>query len=136
GQGVDRMEELTTKPYGVNLVLPYVDPTILMMAAPRARVIDFFWGEPDPDLVERVHGAGALASWQVGSVREAISAEKAGCDFISAQGIEAGGHIRGQLSLLPLLAGVLDAVSVPVLATGGIGTARSIAAVLQAGAAG
>jgi NAD(P)H-dependent flavin oxidoreductase YrpB (nitropropane dioxygenase family) len=106
------------------------------MAARRARVIDFFWGEPDPDLVERVHGAGALASWQVGSVREAISAEKAGCDFISAQGIEAGGHIRGQLSLLPLLAGVLDAVSVPVLATGGIGTARGIAAVLQAGAAG
>jgi NAD(P)H-dependent flavin oxidoreductase YrpB (nitropropane dioxygenase family) len=78
----------------------------------------------------------ALASWQVGSVREAVSGEKAGCDFIIAQGIEAGGHLRGQLSLLPLLAGVLDAVSVPVLATGGIGTARSIAAVLQTGAAG
>src|SRR5438445_4979754 len=135
-QRLDRIEQLTTKPYGVNLVLPYVDPTILMMAAPRARVIDFFWGEPDPGLVEQVHAAGALASRQVGSVREAISAEKAGCDFISPQGIEAGGHIRGQLSLLPLLAGVLDAVSVPVLAAGGIGTARGIAAVLQAGAAG
>jgi nitronate monooxygenase len=135
-QRLDRMEQLTTKPFGVNLVLPYVDPTILMMAAPRARVIDFFWGEPDPRLVEQVHAAGALASWQVGSVREAVSAEKAGCDFIIAQGIEAGGHLRGQLSLLPLLAGVLDAVSVPVLATGGIGTARSLAAVLQAGAAG
>jgi NAD(P)H-dependent flavin oxidoreductase YrpB (nitropropane dioxygenase family) len=107
-----------------------------MMAARRARVVDFFWGDPDPDLVEQVHAEGALASWQIGSVREAIRAEKAGCDFISAQGIEAGGHLRGQLSLLPLLEGVLDAVSVPVLATGGIGTARSIAAVLQAGAAG
>ncbi len=135
-QRLDRIEQLTRKPYGVNLVLPYVDPTILMMAARRARVIDFFWGEPDRGLVEQVHAAGALASWQVGSVREAISAEQVGCDFIIAQGIEAGGHIRGQLSLLPLLAGVLDAVSVPVLATGGIGTARSIAAVLQAGAAG
>jgi len=83
-----------------------------------------------------VHAEGALASWQIGSVREAISAEKAGCDFISAQGIEAGGHLRGELSLLPLLEGVLDAVSVPVLASGGIGSARSIAAVLQAGAAG
>jgi nitronate monooxygenase len=135
-QRLDRLEQLTRKPYGVNLVLPYVDPEILMMASRRARVVDFFWGDPDPDLVEQVHAEGALASWQVGSVREAISAEKAGCDFISAQGIEAGGHLRGQLSLLPLLEGVLDAVSVPVLASGGIGSARSIAAVLQAGAAG
>src|ERR1700730_1673480 len=61
-QRLDRIEHLTTKPYGVNLVLPYVDPTILMMAAPRARVIDFFWGAPDPGLVEQVHAAGALAS--------------------------------------------------------------------------
>ena len=135
-QRLDRLEQLTRKPYGVNLLLPYVDPEILMMASRRARVVDFFWGDPDPDLVEQVHVEGALASWQVGSVREAISAEKAGCDFISAQGIEAGGHLRGQLSLLPLLEGVLDAVSVPVLASGGIGSARSIAAVLQAGAAG
>jgi nitronate monooxygenase len=135
-QRLDRLEKLTRKPYGVNLVLPYIDPTILTMAARRARVVDFFWGDPDPDLVERVHAGGALASWQVGSVREAIRAEKAGCDFISAQGIEAGGHLRGQLGLLPLLEGVLDAVSVPVLASGGIGTARSIAAVLQAGATG
>jgi NAD(P)H-dependent flavin oxidoreductase YrpB (nitropropane dioxygenase family) len=135
-QRLDRLEQLTRKPYGVNLLLPYVDPEILMMASRRARVVDFFWGDPDPDLVEQVHAEGALASWQVGSVREAISAEKAGCDFISAQGIEAGGHLRGQLSLLPLLEGVLDAVSVPVLASGGIGSARSIAAVLQAGAAG
>jgi len=135
-QRLDRLEQLTRKPYGVNLLLPYVDPEILMMASRRARVVDFFWGDPDPDLVEQVHAEGALASWQVGSVREAISAEKAGCDFISAQGIEAGGHLRGQLSLLPLLEGVLDAVSVPVLASGGIGSARSIAGVLQAGAAG
>jgi len=135
-QRLDRLEQLTRKPYGVNLLLPYVDPEILILASRRARVVDFFWGDPDPDLVEQVHAEGALASWQVGSVREAISAERAGCDFISAQGIEAGGHLRGQLSLLPLLEGVLDAVSVPVLASGGIGSARSIAAVLQAGAAG
>ena len=135
-QRLDRLEQLTRKPYGVNLLLPYVDREILMMASRRARVVDFFWGDPDPDLVQQVHAEGSLASWQVGSVREAISAEKAGCDFLSAQGIEAGGHLRGQLSLLPLLEGVLDAVSVPVLASGGIGSARSIAAVLQAGAAG
>jgi NAD(P)H-dependent flavin oxidoreductase YrpB (nitropropane dioxygenase family) len=77
-----------------------------------------------------------LASWQVGSAGEAVNAEAAGCDFIIAQGIEAGGHIRGTLGLLPLLSQVLDAVSVPVLAAGGIGTGRSVAAVLAAGAAG
>ena len=49
-----------------------------------------------------MHSAGALASWQVGSLAEAMAAEKAGCDFIIAQGIEAGGHIRGTLGLLPL----------------------------------
>jgi NAD(P)H-dependent flavin oxidoreductase YrpB (nitropropane dioxygenase family) len=65
-----------------------------------------------------------------------MAAEAAGCDFIIAQGFEAGGHIRGTLGLLPLLSSVLDAVSVPVLAAGGIGSGRSIAAVLAAGAAG
>src|SRR2546421_10809845 len=100
-QRLDRIEQLTRKPYGVNLVLPYVDPTILMMAARRARVVDFFWGDPDPNLVEQVHAEGALASWQIGSVREAGRAEKAGCDFISAQGIEAGGHRRGPRPLVP-----------------------------------
>lgn len=131
-----RIRELTSRPFGVNLLIPYLDRAILEMAAPKARVIDFFWGEPDPQLVRYVHEAGALASWQVGSVADALSAQDAGCDFIIAQGTEAGGHIRGQLGLLPLLSEVLDAVSLPVLAAGGIGSARSMAAVLAAGASG
>lgn len=118
-----RIRELTSRPFGVNLLIPYLDRTILEMAAPKARVIDFFWGEPDAQLVRQVHAAGALASWQVGSVAEAVSAQEAGCDFIIAQGTEAGGHIRGQLGLLPLLSEVLDAVSIPVLAAGGSGVA-------------
>jgi NAD(P)H-dependent flavin oxidoreductase YrpB (nitropropane dioxygenase family) len=133
---LDRVSALTSKPFGINLLIPYLDREILALAAPRARVIDFFWGEPDPELVGFVHDAGSLASWQVGSTAEAMAAEAAGCDFIIAQGIEAGGHIRGTLGLLPLLSSVLDSVSVPVLAAGGIGSGRSIAAVLGAGAAG
>ena len=133
---LDRLSSLTSRPFGVNLLIPYLDREILEMAASRARVIDFFWGDPDPELVHFVHDAGALASWQVGSTTEAIAAQAAGCDFIIAQGIEAGGHIRGTLGLLPLLSSVLDVVSVPVLAAGGIGSGRSIAAVLVAGAAG
>ena len=135
-QRLDSLSSLTTKPFGVNLIIPYFDKEIFAMAVKKAKVIDFFWGDPDPELVKQVHDAGALASWQVGSVAEAVAAEKAGCDFVIAQGNEAGGHIRGTLAMLPLLAQVLDKVSVPVLAAGGIGSGRSIAAVLAAGAAG
>jgi NAD(P)H-dependent flavin oxidoreductase YrpB (nitropropane dioxygenase family) len=56
--------------------------------------------------------------------------------FVIAQGTEAGGHVRGEIGLLPLLDLVLEASDVPVLAAGGIGSARSVAAVLAAGAAG
>lgn len=133
---LDRLSSLTGKPFGVNLLIPYLDPEVLELAARNARVVDFFWGDPDPELVRLVHEGGALASWQIGSTAEAIAAEAAGCEFIIAQGFEAGGHIRGTLGLLPLLSSVLEAVSVPVLAAGGIGSGRSIAAVLAAGAAG
>lgn len=136
-QRLERIQSLTSKPFGVNLLIPYLDDLqILDLAAPKARVIDFFWGEPDPALVDRAHAGGALASWQVGSVSEAVAAQNAGCDFVIAQGDEAGGHIRGTLGLLPLLATVLDTVSIPVLGAGGIGSARSVAAVLAMGAAG
>lgn len=136
-QRLERLQSLTKKPFGVNLLIPYIeDFQVLDFAARRARVIDFFWGDPDPALVERAHAGGALVSWQVGSVSEAVAAQSAGCDFVIAQGNEAGGHIRGKLGLLPLLGGVLDTVSLPVLGAGGVGSARSVAAVLAAGAAG
>jgi NAD(P)H-dependent flavin oxidoreductase YrpB (nitropropane dioxygenase family) len=133
---LDRLASLTAKPFGVNQLIPYLDRDILNLSARKAKVIDFFWGDPDPELVRIVHEAGALASWQIGSVVEAIAAEKAGCDFIIAQGVEAGGHIRGTLGLMPLLTQVLDKVSIPVLGAGGIGSGRGIAAVLAAGASG
>ena len=133
---LDRLTSLTDKPFGINQLIPYLNRDILNLAAHRAKVVDFFWGDPDPELVRIVHEAGALASWQVGSVVEAMAAEKAGCDFIIAQGVEAGGHIRGTLGLMPLLAQVLDKVSIPVLGAGGIGSGRGVAAVLATGAAG
>ena len=105
---LDRLASLTSKPFGINQLIPYLNRDILELSAHKAKVIDFFWGDPDPELVRIVHEAGALASWQVGSVVEAMAAEKAGCDFIIAQGVEAGGHIRGTLGLLPLLTQVRD----------------------------
>jgi len=100
---LDHIRSLTSKPIGANFLIPIVDPECLRLAARSARVIDFFWGDPDRQVVEIAHEGGALASWQVGSAAEAVAAETAGCDFIIAQGIEAGGHIRGTLGLLPLL---------------------------------
>ncbi|HLZ72753.1 MAG TPA: nitronate monooxygenase [Dehalococcoidia bacterium] len=133
---LDHVRSLTAKPIGVNFLIPVLDRECLRLASRSVRVVDFFWGEPDPQLVAFAHEGGALVSWQVGTVAEAIAAERAGCDVVIAQGVEAGGHIWGTLGLLPLLSQVLDEVSVPVLAAGGIGSARSLAAVLAAGAAG
>ena len=136
GEELDSLPRQTRSRIGVNFLVPFLDRESLDVAASRVRVVEFFFGEPDADLVERAHGAGALAGWQVGSVEEARVAAGAGCDFLVAQGIEAGGHVRGRIGLLPLLDGVLDAVNVPVLAAGGIATARAMAAALAAGADG
>jgi NAD(P)H-dependent flavin oxidoreductase YrpB (nitropropane dioxygenase family) len=133
---LDHIGSLTSKPIGANFLVPITDRECLRLASRSVRVVDFFWGDPDPELVEIAHRGGALVSWQVGSAAEAVAAERAGCDFIIAQGIEAGGHIRGVLGLLPLLSQVLDGVAIPVLAAGGIGSARALAAVLAAGASG
>jgi nitronate monooxygenase len=120
---------------GVNFLVPFVDRECVALAASRVRVVDFFHGDPDPTLVALAHSGGALVSWQVGSAPEARAAAEAGCDLVVAQGVEAGGHVRGRLGLLPLLAEVLVSVDVPVVAAGGIATARGVAAALAAGAA-
>jgi len=139
-QLLDTARQQTTGTIGANFLMAAVDPALagecIAAAASRARVVDFFWGDPDSALVKLVHAAGALACWQVGSREEAVAAADAGCDFIIAQSIEAGGHVRGRIGLLALLDEVLAAVDVPVLAAGGIGTGRAVAAVLAAGAAG
>lgn len=122
------------RPFGVNFLMPFFDQTLLDAVAPRVPLVEWFWGEPDPKLVSVAHEAGALAAWQVGSLAEGRAAADAGCDLIVAQGVEAGGHVRGTIGLLPLLDAILDAVDIPVVAAGGIGTARGVAAVLAAGA--
>ena len=121
-------------PIAVNFLMPFLDREAVEAVAGRARVVEFFYGDPDPGLVRAVRGAGALAAWQVGSAEEAKAAADAGCDFVIAQGVEAGGHVRGTTALLPLLDQVLDVVEVPVVAAGGVGTARGMAAAIAAGA--
>jgi nitronate monooxygenase len=120
---------------GVTFLMPFLDPECVPVAAAQARVVEFFYGAPDPNLVETVHRGDALASWQVGSLDEARAAAAAGCDLIIAQGTEAGGHVRGAEPLRRLLDAVCAAVTVPVVAAGGITSGTDLAAVLDAGAA-
>lgn len=126
-------------PVGVNFVEPFFDRDrqmgVLAVAAERCTLVEFFYGEPDPALVEAIHAGPALAAWQVGSVEEAVRAEAVGVDIVVLQGIEAGGHVRATRGLWPMLAETLDLVGVPVVAAGGISSPRAMAAALAAGAA-
>jgi nitronate monooxygenase len=131
---LDVLRRETDGVFGVNFLIPFLDDECIEVAASKAPLVEFFYGDPDPSLVRAVHAGGALAGWQVGSLQEALAATDAGCDLIVAQGVEAGGHVRGRVGLATLLSEVLDAVDVPVVAAGGIGTGRAVAAALAAGA--
>jgi nitronate monooxygenase len=134
-----RLDEVVADEPGViavNFLTADVDARAVAVAASRVQVVEFFWNEPNSMLVEAAHEGGALVNWQVGSLPEAVQAVEAGVDMVTVQGVEAGGHVRGDTPLLPLLAAVLRAVDVPVLAAGGITEPRAFAAVLAAGASG
>ena len=133
---LDGIGAQTSKPFGFNVLMPFLDVDVVYTAAARCRYVDFYHGPVDASLVQRVHDAGALAGWQVGSADEARDAAGAGCDLLVVRGIEGGGRMYGRSSLWPLLEAVLDATDVPVLAAGGIATGRGVAAALAAGAAG
>src|SRR5205823_4754673 len=129
---LERTRALTARPFGVNFIVvadePPIDRACFELAARAARVVELFlWAPPDRGLLELLHRGGALVACQVGSREEATAAAEAGCDLVVAQGVEAGGHVRGTIGLLALLGEVLDAVEVPVLAAGGIGTGRALA---------
>lgn len=141
GQLLERTRTLTSRPFGVNFIIrDQVDPSdyeVYEVAARGARVVELFlWAPPTRGLFELIHGHGALVACQVGSRDEAVTAVEAGCDIVVAQCMVAGGHVRGTIGMLALLDEVLDAIDVPVLAAGGIGSGRAIAAVLAAGADG
>ena len=134
---------LTSRPFGVNFIaregslVAHSPGEAIGMAAEHARVVEFFYTEPNADFVALVHQRGALVSWQVGSRAEALKAAQVGCDLIVAQGIEAGGHVRGTVGTLDLLCDVVGAVpNIPILAAGGITTGRSMASAIAAGADG
>jgi nitronate monooxygenase len=126
---------LTDRPFGGNLILTSdrhrrVDEAL----AAGLRIVSFMSGDPS-GYVAGIHGAGGLVLHTVGSAEEARRSVACGVDVIVAQGWEAGGHVWGGVATLPLVPAVVDAVTpVPVIAAGGIGDARGVAAVLALGA--
>ena len=121
----------TNRPFGGNLVLEWDQHRRLDEALEAGlRIVSLTWGDPGP-YVERVHAAGGLVLHTVGSAEEARRVVAAGVDIVVAQGWESGGHVWGNVATLPLVPAVVDAVApVPVIAAGGIGDARGVAAVL------
>jgi NAD(P)H-dependent flavin oxidoreductase YrpB (nitropropane dioxygenase family) len=123
--------------FGVNFLVPRMERESLELAAGRAPYVDFFLAEPDAALVDVVHRGGAVCGWQVESGEEARAAEAAGCDVVIAKGAESGGRKRIEAApLTALLDEVMGAVSLPVIAAGGIATAAEVRAMLAAGADG
>jgi enoyl-[acyl-carrier protein] reductase II len=134
-QLISRMRELTDKPFGVNVILHFpVEEHIEVCIEERVPVLSFFWGDPSPH-VARAHAAGVKVIHQIGSVEAAKQSAAAGVDLIIAQGVEAGGHIAGEISTMALVPRVVDEVSpTPVAAAGGIADARGLVAALSLGA--
>jgi NAD(P)H-dependent flavin oxidoreductase YrpB (nitropropane dioxygenase family) len=140
--GADRAREqirqarsLTGRPFAANLVLDFpVDDTLAVCLAEEVPVVSTFWGDPAP-VHDRIRAAGALHLHVVGTVDEALHAVGCGVDVIVAQGWEAGGHVRGEVTTMALVPAVVDAVGpVPVVAAGGIADGRGLLAALALGA--
>ena len=127
---------LTNKPFGVNIMLmsPYVEETARVVIEEKIPVITTGAGMPTAYMAAW-KAAGIKVIPVVASVDTARIMEKLGAAAVIAEGSESGGHI-GELSTITLVPQVVDAVKIPVLAAGGIGDGRGLAACLMLGAVG
>ena len=131
------MKEKTDKPFAVNAMFlrPHVDAVVdYLIEESGVKIITTGAGNPSK-YMERFKNAGMKVIPVVASVAVAKRMARIGADAIIAEGMEAGGHI-GRLTTMALLPQVVDAVDIPVVAAGGFGDGRSLAAGLMLGAAG
>lgn len=133
---IRKCRELTDKPFGVNVMLlsPFVEEIVEMVCEEGVKVLTTGAGNPTK-YMEKFKANGIHLIPVVPSVAQAKKMEKIGCDAVIAEGMESGGHI-GKLTTMALVPQVVDAVSIPVLAAGGIADGRGMAAGFMLGAEG
>ncbi|MGX1020935.1 nitronate monooxygenase [Pseudomonas sp. Y3 TE3536] len=121
---------------------PFDEQSCQLVEQLRPEVVSFHFGLPEPHLLQRVKASGAKVLSSATTLAEALWLERNGCDAIIAMGYEAGGHrgmflsedITSQIGTFALVPQIVDAVTVPVIAAGGIADHRGLVAALALGA--
>lgn len=133
---IDAVQARTEKAFGVNIPLfsPYVELVMQLCIEKGVPVVTTGAGSPGP-YIDALHDAGIIILPVVASVALARRLARQGADALIVEGQESGGHI-GDVSTMPLIPQVVDAVDIPVIAAGGIADGRGLAAALALGAVG